>query len=266
MRSNPPDDAALEALATARDRGGIFVDFDGTLAPIVEDPERAVALPGAADALEDLAARFAVVAVVSGRPVAALRALLGTPRGVRLLGLYGIESLVGGVLEVDREVARQRDAVHRAAELLDDALTDADGVSVERKGLSVAVHYRRAPDHDAARAVVDTAVRDIAGRTGLGQIRPGRLVLEIGPATRVDKGSAVASMIDDEDLEAVLVAGDDEGDVPAFEAAVRAPTAVRIAVVSDEMPPRVAEVTDAAVASPDELLDVLRRLARLAAD
>ena len=77
-------------VAAQAHRAAICLDFDGTLAPIVDDPIEARPLPGAVGLLEHLAARFAAVAVISGRPVAYLARHLAAPR-VRCLGLYGLQ-------------------------------------------------------------------------------------------------------------------------------------------------------------------------------
>ena len=82
-------DDPFAAFLAAPDRAAILTDFDGTLAPIVEDPATAHPLPGAADVLERLAKRYAVVGVVSGRPVEYLRSRLGD--GLWLSGVYGLE-------------------------------------------------------------------------------------------------------------------------------------------------------------------------------
>src|SRR5579859_4469297 len=82
------------------ERSGVLVDFDGTLSAIVDRPELARPLPGAREALGALAARYGLVAVVSGRPVAFLVEHLAVP-GVRLSGLYGLEAWHDGEVAVD---------------------------------------------------------------------------------------------------------------------------------------------------------------------
>src|SRR5690606_13637583 len=84
-------DELLAPLTADPSRAGVLCDFDGSLAPIVEDPAAARPVDGAVDALAALAERYAVVAVISGRPVSFLRTVL--PESLRLVGLYGLEHL-----------------------------------------------------------------------------------------------------------------------------------------------------------------------------
>src|ERR1700728_2860204 len=78
------------------DESALFLDFDGTLSPIVEDPVGARPLPGVPELLRRLAGRLALVAVVSGRPTTFLAEVLGAPAGVTLVGLYGLELALAG--------------------------------------------------------------------------------------------------------------------------------------------------------------------------
>ena len=88
----------MRALLAQPQRSALFLDFDGTLSPIVEDPVGARPLPAVPDLLTRLARRLGLVAVISGRPATFLSEVLAAPRGVRLVGLYGLElALPGGV-------------------------------------------------------------------------------------------------------------------------------------------------------------------------
>ena len=187
-------DEGLRALARIASRTGVFCDFDGSLSPIVDDPERARAVRGAGRALHALARHFAVVAVVSGRPVSFLTRRLHA-RGVRLFGIYGIEERVGRTLKVLPEVSAARASVDRAAQRLRRDLGGEQGVFVEHKGLAVSVHFRRARDPDGAMARAESIVDAAAAEEGLAQTTRGRLVLEVGPRVSVDKGEVVRSLI-----------------------------------------------------------------------
>jgi trehalose 6-phosphate phosphatase len=246
-------------------RAGVVSDFDGTLAPIVDDPAEARALPGAVDALHRLARRYAVVAVVSGRPVGFLAERLGLADRAagdgsdRLVvsGLYGLEKAVGTVVERHPEAAGWETVVEQAAH---DAESQAPaGVRVERKGLSVTVHVREAPEHDAwagawcqARAVV----------TGL-VMHPARLSYELRPPIEVDKGTVVAGRVSG--LDAACFLGDDRGDIPAFDALGRlaeetGASVLRVGVRSAEAPAGLLDRADLVVDGPDGALALLRRL------
>ncbi len=259
----PPSREEIARIAEERDHAGIFLDFDGSLAPIVDDPESARALPGTTDVLVALGRRFAVVAVVSGRPAAWVADAIGRPPGVQAHGLYGLERVLDGRLTRPPDADAIAAAADRAAAMLRQRVED-DGVWVEHKGLAIAVHVRRARDPDAAQARMEPIVRAVAGDTGLTEVRLGRRVIEVGPAVDRDKGTVVRSVIAEYRLRAGLVAGDDRGDIPAFEALDDVEVALRIAVASGEAPPEILAAADAIVEGPSALLEVLRTLARAA--
>src|SRR5438093_11798777 len=131
--------ADLAHLSRRASEAGIFCDFDGCLSEIVLDPADAKLVPGASRVLSSLVTRFAVVAVVSGRAVRDLSARV-TVKGVRLVGLHGLEEIAGGEVRILPEAAEARARVERAASALEDGLPGVRGASVERKGPRVAVH------------------------------------------------------------------------------------------------------------------------------
>ena len=88
--------ALLQPLAAEPERSALFLDFDGTLSAVVVDPTGARPLPGVPALLAELAAAFALVAVISGRPTAFLADVLEAPPGVTLVGLYGLERALQG--------------------------------------------------------------------------------------------------------------------------------------------------------------------------
>ena len=236
------------------DHSALCLDFDGTLSPIVEDPVAARPLPGVPELLAKLAERFALVAIISGRPVDFLEGVLANPPGVRLVGLYGLGQ-VGP------------DAQPWAA-VIADAVVDAraeapDGVYVEPKGLTVTLHWRHAPE--AGPWVTAFAARQEKQR-GL-RIYPGRLSLELRPPLNVDKGSVVRSLAGG--MRAVAVFGDDLGDLPAFAAAAEMATGgvavARVAVVDEESAPEVAARADVVVDGPAGALALLEQLAQAVA-
>jgi trehalose 6-phosphate phosphatase len=118
-----------------------------------------------------------------------------------------------------------------------------DGLWVEDKGRTVAVHWRRARDPAAAALLADVAVTGIAESTGL-HVEPGKMVAELCPPTDWDKGTAVAAVATEADLRTVVYVGDDRGDMPAFDA-VKARDGVAIGVdQGDETPAPVRDGTD----------------------
>jgi len=253
-----PLDDRLRALALAAPTAGIFSDFDGCLAPIVPDPEAAMPLPGAAELLARLARSFAVVAVVSGRPVSFLAGHLDAA-GVRLVGLYGLEEQIGGAPRIAPAAEEARAAIRRAHDRLVEAVAVHPGVYVEDKALSVAVHFRRAPDPDEAMRWGDELVTGVAEAEGL-TVQRGRLVCEVRPPGGGDKGHAVARLMLEAGITHGLVAGDDAGDIAAFDA-VAGLDCLRVAVTSSESPRELLDRADLTVAGPEGYLALLSGLA-----
>jgi trehalose 6-phosphate phosphatase len=254
----PPSVADLRADPA---RTAIVTDFDGTLSPIVEDPAQARPLPGVVDALHALAQRYRRVAVVSGRPVAFLRDRLELDHrpasSLFVSGLYGIEWMEDGV-------ERAHEVAHRFRPLVDEAAAQAeasapDGVHVERKGFSVTIHVRNAPQHEGwARSWAEAT----AHTTGLA-LHPARRSFELRPPVDLDKGTVVDALI--AEAGAACFLGDDLGDLPAFDALDRRRAAsgartVRVAVRSSEAPPELLERADVVVDGPEGSLAFLRSL------
>ena len=232
---------SLALLRDAPERAALLLDVDGTLAPIVPRPEDARVPPETRTELERLASRYALVACVSGRTSADARRIVGVERLV-YVGTHGLE------LEPEAE---------RWAAVLREF---AAGVPwpVEDKGLTVSFHYRRSPDEEAARAEL-AEVAERAREAGL-RARFGRKVLELLPPLDANKGTAIRRLLEERGLRRALYAGDDTTDLDAFRALDGLEVAVRVAVASAEGPPELRAAADLVVATPAELLDVLRRL------
>jgi trehalose 6-phosphate phosphatase len=255
-------------LAAQADQVVLCLDFDGTLSPIVDDPQAARPLPGVVELLGPLAARFAAVALVSGRPAGYLAEHANAP-GVRYLGLYGLQEIRHGRVWVDPRLEAARPAVLAAhQDLRDSAAVRASGAWLEDKRYAVAVHTRRVAGPDQWAGPIDQAARQIADRRGL-EVVPGRLVWELRPAVRSDKGDAVrkviAKVIAESGARSVVVAGDDLGDLAAFAAAAQLAAedgdALRVAVRSTEAPPALLAEADLVVDGPPGLRELLERLA-----
>jgi trehalose 6-phosphate phosphatase len=249
---------AAQAQTTA-----LCLDFDGTLATIVDDPNQARPLPGTAALLGQLAPRFAAVALLSGRPADYLAQYAAAP-GVRYLGLYGLQGIRDGELWVDPRLEAARPAVIEAQQDLHSCAAVRDsGAYLEDKQYAVAVHTRRLADPARWAPPIDEAVRQIAERRGLEVIR-GKQVWELRPAVRSDKGDAVRRVTAESKARGVVVAGDDLGDLSAFAAALELKAAggdaLRVAVDSAEVPPALIDKADLIVDGPRGLLEFLGRL------
>jgi trehalose 6-phosphate phosphatase len=231
----------IAELARRPERAAILLDIDGVLAPIVERPEDASVPEPARAELRRLARRYALVACVSGRAEDDARRVLGVDR-IRVIGEHG--------LGLDPEARDWAERLH--------AFADAVDWPVERKALTVSLHYRNTDDEAAARAFLE----EVAGRAsavGLAA-RFGRKVLELRPPVEANKGTAVRHLLQEQGLQRALYAGDDTTDLDAFAALRGLELGIGVAVASPEGPADLREAADIVVESPEELLDLLRRL------
>lgn len=237
---------------------GVLLDFDGTLSEIVLTPEEARPVQGTGSALRALLERGAEVAVISGRRAREVAGMLKAP--VRCFGLYGLEDEAGPVGEAQGLVARLEAAlpeVERAAALV-------PGSRVEPKGLQVAVHYRGAPDAEAARRVLLERLRTVAEARGY-RILEGRKVVELAAEEGPSKGDVVERVAAEGRLRAVLYAGDDVADRAAFATVdglvARGIRGLKVAVRSEESPAELLAGADVVVDGPPELVSLLTELA-----
>jgi trehalose 6-phosphate phosphatase len=246
----------------------VGVDFDGTLSPIVADPARAVIHPDGPATLTGLARRVRAIAIVTGRPAAQV-ADLGRldevadalPAGavLRVLGQYGNEQWDSASREVTSPEPPEGLTAFRAelAGLL--AAADAAEAFVEEKGLAVAVHTRRLPDPTDAYQRIAGPLADAAERHGLA-VEPGRLVVEVR-APGMDKGQALRAAVEEAGAGGVLFAGDDLGDLDAFEAARalrKEGLPVLLVCSGSEEQRALVELSDVVVDGPEEVLALLR--------
>lgn len=233
----------------------VFSDFDGTLAPIVAHPPQARALPAAVAALHRLAARGALAAVISGRPVDFLDPWFEPP--VRLAGLYGLQRRVAGTHSVHPEAPRWSPVI---AALADRARVELPtGVFVEPKAFSLTLHTRRLP---SAEAEVVAFARREAERTGL-ELRVAKQSVELHPRIDVDKGTVIEEW--SSGCDTVVYFGDDVGDLPAYAALARlrarGVTTLAVAVGGPELPAEVVAAADLVLAGPEAAAALLTELA-----
>ncbi|HEX8691726.1 MAG TPA: trehalose-phosphatase [Longimicrobium sp.] len=196
----------------------LLLDFDGTLAPIVDRPELA-AMPGATRrALERLMAMPGVeVAVVSGRGLADVRERAAIP-GIAYAGNHGMEIHGPGVDRVHPEAAAARPRLEEAVRRLAPLVAQVPGAFVEDKELTLSVHFRLAPRERLG--ALTQAVAGTAALLGL-RMTTGKQVLEVRPPVDWDKGRAVLFLLDQMRPPAgaaVLYLGDDRTDEDAFRA------------------------------------------------
>ncbi|WP_338897545.1 trehalose-phosphatase [Streptomyces sp. TG1A-60] len=259
---------ALDAILARPGRTVIALDFDGTLAPIVPDPEQARAHPDAVAAVAALAPKVASVAVVTGRPAAvAVRhgGFAGIPglEHLVVLGHYGAERWDAVTGTVSAPAPHPGVAAVRAE--LPGFLEGVDarrGTWIEEKGRALAVHTRRATDPQAAFEALRSPLTDLATRHGL-IVEPGRLVLELRPPG-MDKGVALRTYLEETAAESVLYAGDDLGDLPAYAALEELRTEGTPALLVCSGSPEVTELSKRADVVVDGPAGVVHLLAAIA--
>ena len=265
------------ALVRAADRCLVGLDFDGTLSPIVDDPAAAHIHPEASDVLVDLATQVLAIAVVTGRPARQALALGGLEEVGNAIGDAGKELYLFGQYGNERWSSTNRRVIsprppHGLATFLRELprllrQADAADAHVEDKGLAVAVHTRRLPDPQGAFERLLPLVREQARRHEL-TVEPGRNVIEVR-APGMHKGLVVDTLVRELDAGAFLFAGDDLGDVEAFEAVATLrergmPTLLVCA--SSEEESRLESLADVVVKGPEGVLDLLRQLTADARD
>jgi trehalose 6-phosphate phosphatase len=257
----PAGAEGLSAIQARPERALVAFDFDGTLAPIVEDPDTSRSQDGAVAALSRLAERVGKVAVITGRPaaVAVERGGLGGIDGLVVLGAYGRERWEHGDLDVPEAPPGVAEARAKLPKLIEAA---PDGVAIEDKGHALAVHTRRAAEPEVALERLRGIVAALAERTGL-VLEPGRFVLELRPPG-MDKGAALRALAAEQDAAAILYAGDDLGDLAAYDAveALRKEgvPGVTVCSASDEVT-ALAERADIVVEGPPGVVRLIEDLA-----
>jgi trehalose 6-phosphate phosphatase len=222
-------------------------DFDGTLAPIVDDPERAALQPGTRRHLAELAALYPCV-VISGRSVRDVE---------RRVGGLGLRAIIGNHgLEPWRATRELELVVERWRELLDRLLAGLPGVEIEDKTYSLAVHYRRSRQKKRARTAILLALGQLDGVRLIG----GKQVVNAVPIGAPHKGMALERERDHLGCDTALFVGDDETDEDVF--ALERPgrlVTVRVGTLGDSQ-------ASYCLRSQTEIDDLMERLIALRRD
>jgi trehalose 6-phosphate phosphatase len=259
------------AVVRAADDLVVGLDFDGTLSPIVDDPEQAHIHPDAGEVLADLAAQVRAVAVVTGRPARQALDLGGLEAVGNAIGESGRELFVLGQYGNERWTSTDRRVISpkppRGLATFMGGLpkllreNDAADAWVEEKGLAVAVHTRRLDDPQAAFDRLLPVLTEAARGNGL-EVEPGRAVIEVR-APGMHKGAAVRTLTEELGARAFVFCGDDLGDLEAFKAVaeLRGKEFPGLLVCSgSEEQNALAELADVVVDGPDGVLELLREL------
>ncbi|MGH2459682.1 MAG: trehalose-phosphatase [Chloroflexota bacterium] len=257
----PRDPARIHVMAAGffadPAHAGLFLDFDGTLAPIVADPALARLGPRARGALHGLTPRYAVVAVLSGRSLDDLSGRVDVP-GLWLSGGHGraIRAPNGST----RVAQIGPDAPDRLARAEAAVGQLSPAIRIERKPASIAFHYRGQEGDAALVAELTARVRAAAEPLGL-VAAPGRCLVELR-LPGVDKGVALRTIVAETGVGAIGVAGDDWTDLDAFRAARSLPgcLALTVAARGAETPPALLAEADLILEGVDGVVEWLERL------
>lgn len=262
-----PVDEILAPLRADPARGAILLDVDGTLAPIVRDPEAASVPERMRRVVHRLTEAYGLVGCVSGRRASVARRMVGIG-SIPYAGNHGAELLPRGAAkaELDPEAERWAGRVRGIADAVRaDRLREA-GLLREDKGSIIALHWRGADDQERAEALA-RELADSAREAGL-VIHEGRRVLELRPPVPIGKDAAVRRLLASAPVDVALYVGDDRTDVDAFEglrALVderRLTHAICVAVRSGESPRELLEAADLFVDGVDGVRLLLEDLVR----
>jgi trehalose 6-phosphate phosphatase len=188
----------------ARGRALVAFDFDGTLAPIVTDRDHAHMRPSTAHLFDRVCAAYPC-AVVSGRSREDVAGRLGDAAVRYVVGEHGADD--------GTSHAHGRREIAAALAALRLALSHRDGIDLEVKRASLAIHYRRAQDRKRARATIDGALARLPAGV---RLLPGKCVVNVVSARARHKGEALQQLLRLEGADAALYVGDDDTDEDAF--------------------------------------------------
>lgn len=265
------------AVVRAGRRLVVALDFDGTLSPIVDNPNVAHIHDDAGGVLDDLAEEVRAIAVITGRPARQVLALGGLDEVGDAIAEHGRELIVLGQYGNERWTSVQRRVITpkpppglsgliaELPRLLRRA--DAADAWIEEKGLAVAIHTRRLVDPGGAFDRLLPLLSAAAQERHL-SVEPGRFVIEIR-ASGMDKGKALHALVSEFEAGAVVFVGDDLGDVPAFEAVLEMRVAglPALLVCSGSVEQSaLRDLSDLVVDGPDGVMDFLRGLTAAIAD
>ena len=223
----------------------VFSDIDGTLSPIVDDPDEAYVPADMQNHVRSLVAAGVIVAMITGRSLERARRIVGVPVQAYAAS-HGVDVWVDGESVRPPEIEEWEKKARQA--LVDlRSLTDEPGIAIEDKEFGLAIHYRQADESkDARDAILDA----IAGSKSAGEfeVHEGRMLVELRPKLAITKGTAVSDLAERFEAQAIVCLGDDVTDIDMFDAVRElrggGRRGVSIAVRSDEADERVLASAD----------------------
>lgn len=254
-----------EAVERAPQSCALFLDVDGTLAPVVRRADDALVPTEVSRVVSRLSARLGLVACVSGRAAADAKRLVGVG-GVVYAGAHGAELINPSTGETERapELSSWQKPIQDFARGFDPGELSRAGVRLEDKSFIQALHWRGTDHLEEAENLVEAAAS--AAREHGFEIHRGRMVLEIRPPIDFNKGIAVARLVKQGGYAHAAYIGDDDTDADAFDALLQLEASGELAqafcvgVESEESPARLIESADLLVAGTAGVADFLQEL------
>ena len=269
LRGEESLERCLRAAAADPHAAALFCDIDGTISPIARTPSEAVVPAETRSVLARLVERLGLVAIVTGRDLDGGRRMVDLP-GAAFVGTHGLELMdAAGERYADPAADPWVPAVREMIALARQLPLETLGILIEDKGSVFDLHYRTAPDREAARAAILQGVLKPARARGLG-IMMGHLVFEVRPPVAATKGTAALRLLAGADYAAALFLGDDLTDCNGFdaihawahEAAVPSRAGLAVAALTEETWEEVKAASDVWVAATPGIFEVLTRLLR----
>ncbi|MDO8735675.1 MAG: trehalose-phosphatase [Thermoleophilia bacterium] len=240
---------ALAPLLADPGASAVFLDLDGTLAPIMPRPNDVAVTPEISRMIRKLAHAYLAVTVVSGRPATGAKRIVGNAE-LAYIGNHGFETMLPGHAVVVCEEAQEY--IPKIRELVEYCRKDEElaemGIWLEDKTATMSFHFRRSSDPDQSAAFIRDKFFPRIKELGLA-VSAGRKVIEVRPPVPVNKGVAVGQLLDRLDCRQAIYIGDDTTDVDALKELRKRKrrkntVMVGVGVISSEMPSDLAKNSD----------------------
>lgn len=242
----------LKILLT-HERIGLITDVDGTISPIVDQPDKARVTPRNHNLLQQLQTQLTLVGVISGRSAEDVAQRVGI-EGLVYVGNHGLERWEDGVVIPSPQIAQFRPALESALTMLQEH--QVDGLFIEDKQATLSIHYRNVANPTHFAQTFTPIIQQIASDNNLYYFQ-GRMLFELRPPLDLNKGTAFHDLIQSHNLQAALYLGDDTTDADALKMAqtlrkTNQCYALSIGVESDDTPDSVRDNADLLVSGvPD---------------
>ena len=195
-----------------QEKFGLFLDFDGTLSAIVNNPDQASLYGNNSDLLKELSEYFPIV-ILSGRSVESLLDRIKIPT-LQYVGNHGMEILKDNKTILPENARAYLTNIENALTTLEKQITDPK-VYLENKKITISVHYRNVAEPSKTRDRLAPLVEKIAKENELA-VFEGRMIFELRPPIQINKGTIFREMVKNQGLQSAMMIGDDITDTHAF--------------------------------------------------